>query len=167
MRGKTQIMRDSLLVSDDLATQIRGFIHIQNAIDQCDPETRALVHDMIEIYDSEDATPDEKRAALYTIQDALFPRLAEDFGEEERRLMNSPKVIAAKKELDEQEATFAERLQRAMAQTGMTQESLTEKTGVSQPAISLMLSRQLRPQMRTIHKFAEALDVSPDQLWPQ
>jgi len=48
----------------------------------------------------------------------------------------------------------------------MTQEELAEKTGVGQPAISNMLNRQCRPQHRTVRRFADALGISPEELWP-
>jgi len=43
---------------------------------------------------------------------------------------------------------------------------LAEKIGVGQPAISMMLQRQCRPQKRTVMRIAEALGVSAEELWP-
>ncbi len=36
----------------------------------------------------------------------------------------------------------------------------------SQPAISQMLNRNCRPQKKTILRLAQALDVLPQELWP-
>jgi len=48
----------------------------------------------------------------------------------------------------------------------MTQEALAAKLGVGQPAISNMLNRQCRPQRRTVLRLAQALGISPEELWP-
>lgn len=48
----------------------------------------------------------------------------------------------------------------------MTQDQLAEKIGVGQPAISMMLKRQCRPQKRTVQRLAEALGVAAEELWP-
>jgi len=53
-----------------------------------------------------------------------------------------------------------------MARRGMTQEALAAKLGVGQPAISNMLNRQCRPQRRTVLRLAQALGISPEELWP-
>ena len=48
----------------------------------------------------------------------------------------------------------------------MTQHELAERVGCSQPAISQMLNRKSQPQKKTILKLAEALQVQPQELWP-
>jgi transcriptional regulator with XRE-family HTH domain len=53
-----------------------------------------------------------------------------------------------------------------MDKAGLTQEQLAEKIGVGQPAISMMLKRQCRPQKRTVQRLAEALGVAAEELWP-
>jgi transcriptional regulator with XRE-family HTH domain len=53
-----------------------------------------------------------------------------------------------------------------MKKHGMTQAELAEKTDVNQPAIANMLSRECRPQRRTIAKLAAAFGVEPEELWP-
>ena len=68
--------------------------------------------------------------------------------------------------MDHEEATFAERLREVMKKKAVTQEQLADRIGVGQPAISLMLQRACRPQKRTVFRLAEALGVSPDELWP-
>jgi DNA-binding XRE family transcriptional regulator len=68
--------------------------------------------------------------------------------------------------LDREEATFAERLRELMDKNGISQTRLAEMIGVGQPAISMMLSRSCRPQLRTVEKIAQALGVSVNSLWP-
>jgi lambda repressor-like predicted transcriptional regulator len=145
---------------------IRAFLEIKNAYDECDPEIREVVDDMFAICKSDTAGPDQKRRAVHTIIEALFPSLAVDLEEEVGRVDACPAALAYEQELDAQEATFAERLKNAMQSLGWTQEKLAERTGVGQPAISNMLNRQCRPQKRTVRRIAEALGVPPEQLWP-
>jgi transcriptional regulator with XRE-family HTH domain len=80
--------------------------------------------------------------------------------------MRSPAARDAAIELDQEEAAFSDRLKRLMSERDMTQEKLAKLTGVSQPAISNILNRCCRPQRKTVGRFAEALGVSPDELWP-
>ncbi|HEX8323484.1 MAG TPA: helix-turn-helix transcriptional regulator [Tepidisphaeraceae bacterium] len=69
-------------------------------------------------------------------------------------------------DLEGQERTFASKLDQLMKKHGMTQAELAEKTDVNQPAIANMLSRECRPQRRTIAKLAAAFGVEPEELWP-
>jgi len=48
----------------------------------------------------------------------------------------------------------------------LSQRELADRVGCSQPAISQMLTRECRPQKKTILKLAEALNVQPRDLWP-
>jgi len=48
----------------------------------------------------------------------------------------------------------------------MTQSELGDRIGVGQSAISMMLSRNCRPQKGTVKKIADALEVQPSDLWP-
>ena len=49
----------------------------------------------------------------------------------------------------------------------MTQAQLAGVVGIGQPAISMMLKRQCRPQQRTVQRLAEALGVAAEKLWPE
>ena len=53
-----------------------------------------------------------------------------------------------------------------MTERCVTQQELAERIGCSQPAVSQMLNRNCRPQKKTILKLAEALNVQPQELWP-
>ena len=64
-----------------------------------------------------------------------------------------------------QEAEFAEKLRELLRARAITQAELAARVGSSQPAISLMLKRQCRPQKSTILSIASALNVDPRELW--
>ena len=68
--------------------------------------------------------------------------------------------------MDEEEANFAKRLRQLMETEGLTQAQLADAVGIGQPAVSMILNRSCRPQRKTVLRFAEALGVSPDHLWP-
>jgi lambda repressor-like predicted transcriptional regulator len=78
----------------------------------------------------------------------------------------NPEAQGVLDDMNAEEATFATRLQSYMTERGWTQVELAEKVGLGQPAISMMLQRNCRPQKKTILRFAEAFQVEPVQLWP-
>jgi len=149
-----------------LEGNVRMYLEIKSAYDECAPEIQKVIDDMCAICASDDADEDQKRRAMHTIIEALFPSLAVDLLECVERVRSLPESQAYEKELDAQEATFAERLKGAMDAKGWTQEKLAERTGVGQPAISNMLNRQCRPQTRTVLRLAEAMGIPPENLWP-
>lgn len=65
-----------------------------------------------------------------------------------------------------QQTAFVRRVRELMAAKHLSQQELAGRVGCSQAAVSLMLNRNSRPQKKTILKFAEALGVSPRDLWP-
>ena len=146
---------------------IQTFIAVRNAYDECDPNIQEVVDDMLAICNDENASEDEKRRAMHTITEAIFPSLAADVCRMEKASRKSPEADALEREMDEEEAAFAKKVRHHMKVQGLTQEQLAEKVGIGQPAISNMLNRQCRPQNRTIAKLADALGVSPRDLWPR
>jgi transcriptional regulator with XRE-family HTH domain len=68
--------------------------------------------------------------------------------------------------MNEEEADFAKRLRGLMEVKGLTQAQLATVVGIGQPAVSMMLNRACRPQKKTVLRFAEALGVAPEELWP-
>ncbi|MBI1901660.1 MAG: helix-turn-helix transcriptional regulator [Planctomycetia bacterium] len=129
------------------------------------------IHEMIEIVLDPKSDDDEREMALATIAEALFPQSVgpdggidlEEFDRLEARA--SPEGRAVHRQLDREEAEFAARLRRSMKRKGATQAELAERIGVGQPAISMMLNRQCRPQPRTIERLAKALGASIKDLW--
>ncbi|MGA7500029.1 MAG: helix-turn-helix domain-containing protein, partial [Isosphaeraceae bacterium] len=79
-------------------------------------------------------------------------------------LMNQEENVS--KRMDLEEETFANSLVGHMKAKGISQVELAAAIGVGQPAISMMLSRDCRPQRRTVEKLARALGVPPNDLWP-
>lgn len=139
---------------------------------ECNDAVQAVVRDMLDICESEDADEDEKEMAIATVREALFPTthsgsLGADLEElEEQQKATCPDSAKVIDELDNQEAVFADRVASIMNVKGMTQEQLADAIGVGQPAISMMLARKGRPQRRTVLRIAEALGVSVNDLWP-
>ena len=153
-------------VTKALENTVRTFIEVQNAFLECNPEIQQVIKDMLEICHDPDADEDEKEQALTTIVVALFPSYATDLEQMARTADESSESQAYERRMDREEAEFAQRLRRLMKKKRITQKALAEKTGVGQPAISNMVNRRCRPQQRTVARFAEALEVSVEELWP-
>ncbi len=150
-----------------LETNIQTYIQVKNAYDECDPGIREQIDEMCAIISSDDASPEQKQRAMHTVLEALFPAFTPDITQVLQGLQALPESKTYEQELDAQEATFAERLRAVMRAKDMTQEQLAEKIGVRQSAISNMLNRQSRPQRRTVKRLAEALGITPEELWPE
>ncbi len=139
---------------------------------ECSSEIQAGVREMLGIINDPDADPDDRDMALYTLADALFPNLYQgtlgmDLEESERDgAAYSDAMRQVVDAMDIEEATFADRLKSIMAERNLTQVALAKMVGLQQPAISNMLRRQCRPQRQTVLRFAEALGVEPETLWP-
>jgi ribosome-binding protein aMBF1 (putative translation factor) len=163
MATTTQTDREARLIEGN----VRIYLEIKSAYDECTPEIQQVIDSMLAICNSQDADEDQKRRAMHTIIEALFPALAADLLDTIKCVRTCPESQAYEMVLDEQEATFAERLRRAMEAKGCTQEELAAKVGVRQSAISNMLNRQCRPQTRTVLRLAEALEMPTEELWPE
>jgi lambda repressor-like predicted transcriptional regulator len=150
------------LVNEE-ATRFARMLHAYN---ECSPEVQKIVKDMATIIADESSTDHERTLATDTIVEAMLPLLTSDVRDFIENKMRSPAAREAATELDLEEEAFADRLKALMADRNMTQEQLAKLTGVSQPAISNILTRCCRPQRKTVGRFAEALGVSPDELWP-
>ena len=160
------------LEHDILKLQLLQAAKFLRAYLECSDEIQAGVRELLDVLNDPETDEDDREATLFTLADALFPnadegRLGMDLEQSEQRGAGiSDEMRHALEELDREEETFAERLRAVMEQRGLNQEALAEKVGIGQPAISNMLNRQCRPQRRTVLRFAEALDVSPEELWP-
>jgi len=89
-----------------------------------------------------------------------------DLGDVKVLKLDGPEPSTFEQAMAEQEATFATRLASLLETQNISQQELAAKIGVGQPAISMMLARDCRPQRRTIQKLADAFGIQPDQLWP-
>lgn len=147
---------------------IRNSIDVLRAFVECSDEVQRGILDMAQIIADPSVDADEKSAAEETLIEALYPKYHdEEFGIDSRlyEQMNRECEPEVEDELDNQEASFAEVLQRLMDERGMKQKDLAEKIGVGQPAVANMLNRRCRPQRRTIEKIAKALQVDPQTIW--
>lgn len=165
MLGASTLQRETNLLNAQLfATFYRAFL-------ECDGEVQKGILEMIHLVNSVETDPDDRIMAIRTISEALFPE--DDCGElgidveeaDKGAVENCDDGHIGLKELEEEERAFAQRLTDAMKEKGLTQKQLAERSGVGQPAISMMLSRNCRPQQRTVCKLAEALGVAPSELW--
>ncbi len=153
------------VMSDVFAKVFRAYLEASD-------EVQAVIRDMCIIINDASADPDDQEAALATLSEALFPvshngglgidiedlrkiglRESEEFKDEIRRF-------------DERQESFSARLKAAMDAQGISQSELAEKTGVQQPAISMMLNRSCHPQRRSVEKLAAGLGIKPSDLWP-
>ena len=66
---------------------------------------------------------------------------------------------------EKRQASTAERLREAMAETGKKQIDLVNETGLQRSAISRYLSGEYEPKQNAINKLAVALNVSEMWLW--
>jgi lambda repressor-like predicted transcriptional regulator len=139
---------------------------------ECSDAIQGGIRDLLEILNDPNTDDDDRDSTLITLADALFPnphdgKLGMDLEESEQLGAGySEEMRDALDAMDREEATFASRLRDAMGKKGVTQERLAAYIGVGQPAISNMLNRQCRPQRRTVLRLAQALDITPDALWP-
>lgn len=151
--------------SDLMKHNIRMFIAMESALEQCSDIVKSVVYEMIAIVRDEGSSAEEKEMAISTIIEAIYPSQCVDELQALDRAVKSDDD-GRNAEMVREEEHFAERLQTLMAEKKMTQVQLAEATGVGQSAISNMVNRQCRPQKRTIVKIAAALQVDPTDLWP-
>jgi lambda repressor-like predicted transcriptional regulator len=143
------------------------------ALQECEPELREGALELFSQLQG-DLDPESAQATTALIAEILFPN-ADPMGAIGLDLVEAesiaptvdPEAGPLLKHMDQQEATFAERLRRLMDAKGITQSELAAKIGVGQPAVSMMLKRSCRPQRKTIEKIALALGVSAADVWPQ
>lgn len=167
------------LTPSELLNQVPS-LEFMRAFMECSDELREHALEMLEAMGDPDADATEREFAAITLADLLYPnthegdkRLGIDLTEAEKLARDPANMhaaesgsIAALDAMDAEEATFAERLVAVMKERNLTQTALAEKVCLHQSAISMMLSRQCRPQKRTVAKLAAALGVKPGELWP-
>lgn len=139
---------------------------------ECSDEIQQDIREMMAICSDHKSDEQERQMAFATIVDALFPNYEDDglLGMDledlkENTPLKVPEFKPVSDALNQEEADFARRLKEVMKAREITQSELAQKIGVSQPAISLMLKRDCRPQKSTVERLAEALEVQPGDLW--
>ena len=143
------------------------------ALQECDPKLKAAAVKLFRNLLSGELDDYQKHATCMLLAEILFPNADEDgrigLDLEDAEQIARETAAGAKEaldQLDQDEATFAQRVQELMDAQGLTQAELAKRVGIGQPAVSLMLKRQSRPQYSTVERFAEALGVEPKDLWP-
>jgi len=143
------------------------------ALQECDPKLKAAAVKLFRNLLSGELDDYQKHATCALLAEILFPnadeggRIGLDMEDAEQIARKTvPEAKAVLDQLDHDEATFAQRVQELMEAKGLTQAELAKLVGIGQPAVSLMLKRQSRPQFSTVTRFAQALGVAPNDLWP-
>lgn len=152
---------DDLSVDDEA---LRIFARLLRTYLSRGDEDREGIAAMASIAVDPESDADDAQAALNTLRESLSSSMEWIDLSSETDLDDAERQVA--REMDAEEATFAERLKACMAAKSMSQVQLAGASGVGQPAISMMLARNCRPQRRTIEKLSRALGVAPDELWP-
>lgn len=151
----------------DKQEMFRFVIHFHRAMQECDPKIADIVSDMGEILLCDESTDDEKTMAVDTIEDAIFPCLSVDLREFLDQFETSTAAEQIKKGLNEEEVHFSDKVRELMSEREISQQQLADAIGVTQPAVSLLLNRECRPQRRTVQRIAKALDVDVSEIWPK
>lgn len=167
MRDKEAAAGDAVLK----AAVIQAAAPVVLALAECDEELRKEAFDLFKQLNSGSLDEDQRQATVSLLTEILFAA-AESPGADlhETEAAESQASAAAadvQARMEHEEAAFADRLRELMDRQGITQEQLAEKLGVGQPAISMMLQRNCRPQKRTVQRLAAALGVAPEDLWPR
>jgi lambda repressor-like predicted transcriptional regulator len=157
---------------NNLVTDILRSAPLFQAYLECSDELQAHARKLFATITDPQTDDDDRALAAMTLADVLFPNpskgeLGSDLKEcEAMGAQYSAETRETLERMVQEEATFAERLRAAMRARGVTQVQLAERIGVGQSAIAMMLQRECRPQRRTVLCMAEALQVSPQELWP-
>jgi predicted XRE-type DNA-binding protein len=148
------------------------FAQVFQAYLECSDAVQSSIRELVEIVNDSDATREEVDAALSTIAEALFPSchngmLGVDLESAERiDKEGESEAASVLQAMDVEEASFADRVAALLDARNMTQGDLGAALGIGQSAISMMLSRECRPQRRTVEKIAAVFDMSPNELFP-
>lgn len=142
------------------------------ALANCTEQLRQALIDLVAVADDPDSSDEDRASARATIYETLRVHAHRaPYGEslssvEAAAVGRSPDADRIARQMDSQEEQFARKLRELMKAKGLTQTELAKRSDCTQPAISQMLSRSCRPQKRTILKLADALGVTPSELWP-
>ena len=143
------------------------------ALVECDDDLRAEAIELFKQLGGGELDPEQRFATTALLAEILFAN-ADHTGAPGLDLVEAeamaPTLDPGAKDvlarMDREEAAFAMRLRELMDAKGLTQAQLAERVGIGQPAISMMLNRTCRPQRKTVLRFAQALGVAPEELWP-
>lgn len=147
--------------------QARGAADLLRALAECGDALRTHALALIGVLLDPDTDDDDRFLTAATLADVLYPAPPGADGTPGVDLAAAdPDDAAALADMDREEATFAAALAEAMAARGVSQSELAKRVGIGQPAISMMLARECRPQKRTVRRLADGLGMTPAELWP-
>jgi lambda repressor-like predicted transcriptional regulator len=171
----TQNTHDTLIaVPAELSTSaFQAAAPIILALCECEEELRKGAIELFQQLASGQLDQEQRFATTALIAEILFPN-TDDKGipgldlveAEEIAPKAKPESKAVLAQMDKDEEFFARRLGELMEAKHFSQAELAAKVGIGQPAVSMMLNRTCRPQRKTVLRFAEALGVVPEELWP-
>jgi len=141
----------------------------QKAYDSASPEIRDIVETMVQIINDPGTDDDERQMAIDTLDEALFPTFTNgEFGIPlDDTFADNDGIPLVDEVARRNEKIFSRKVKAAMKRRGMTQTQLAKKIGIGQPAVAMLLSRTCRPQLATVKRIAKALDLDPNELWPE
>jgi transcriptional regulator with XRE-family HTH domain len=142
------------------------------AITESSAQVQGKLLAQIEVLENPRADDSEKQRAYGTIRNALGLQACQDLLEldidqcELRSVVKESGAAYMASGSKSQQSVFYEKLEILLNSKRLTQSELAARLGMSQPAISQMLTRKCRPQRATILRIAAALEVDPQELWP-
>jgi predicted XRE-type DNA-binding protein len=170
---KTKGVTGASAVQTLQASALQAATPIVLALAECDEELREDAIELFKQLASGELDQEQQYATTALLAEILFPNCdgqgqpGLDLAEaEEIAAKVDPDAQRVLERMDKEEAGFARRLREIMEEKGLTQAQLAELVGIGQPAISMMLNRSCRPQRKTVLRFAEALGVPAQSLWP-
>ena len=132
---------------------------------------RQTTLEMLRIIEDEDSSAEDRNRACRTIRESLS--VAESSEMRGTALVPQPLPAPVRhglpdseSRLQSQETAFWKMVQQIRKSKAITQVQLADRLGITQPAVSQMLTRQCRPQRSTIQNLASALGVEAQELWP-
>lgn len=153
------------MVSEDFANVL-----VRAYLDASD-EVRKVIDTMSRIIADPQTDPDDRESCLDTLTEALFPcnhsgMLGVDLEAVRMVPRDGTSAASIEERMAQEEQTFATRLADEMDRKNISQTDLAIALGIGQPAVSMMLNRECRPQRRTVERIAKVLHVDPAVLWP-
>lgn len=129
-------------------------------------ESNEDVHQVVQmqlgILKNPKSKPADRKRAIQKVESALFHNTS---SKTPQHLVQTNR-LPQPSHLQSQEALFSQKLMELMTSKCISQQELADRIGCSQPAISQMLHRKCRPHKQTLLQLAQALNVSPQELWP-
>ncbi len=134
-------------------------------------QVRQTTLEMLRIIEDQNSSAEDRNRACRTIRESLSrAESSENCG---TPLTSRPLPVSVRhglpdldSRLNSQETAFWQKVQQFLKLKAITQLQLADRLGITQPAVSQMLTRQCRPQRSTIMNLAAALGVESLDLWP-